>query len=211
MCLQLLAQGVPARSIFAVTFTVKAAREMRNRLRKEITAYLALPTLAAAEHAWWDGVLVDLEAARIGTIHSLCTEILRSHPAEANVDPAFGVLDEALAIQLRTDAIAEAVAWAADDPAAVALFSRFSPDRLAEIAADLFADRLKVQRLCAGQPWQRWDELTAAELAQALADENVTARGRYAAGVGCDGRTRTCTGERRHAGARCAGICGGMA
>ena len=136
--LQLLAQGVPARNIFAVTFTVKAAREMRNRLRKEITAYLAQPALEAAEHAWWDDVLVQLEAARIGTIHSLCTEILRSQPAEANVDPAFGVLDEALSLQLRTDAVAEAVAWAADDPGAVALFTRFSPDRLAELVADLF-------------------------------------------------------------------------
>ena len=171
--LQLLAQGMPARNIFAVTFTVKAAREMRNRLRKEITAYLAQPHLAPAEHERWDRVLVDLEAARIGTIHSLCTEILRSHPAEANVDPAFGILDEALALQLRADATAEAVAWAADDLAAVALFTRFSPDRLAEIVTDLFADRLKVQRLCTAQPWQRWHELAAVELAQALADETL--------------------------------------
>ncbi len=172
--LQLLAQGVPARGIFAVTFTVKAAREMRNRLRKEITAYLALPNLSPAEHDRWDGVLVDLEAARIGTIHGLCTEILRSHPAEANVDPAFGVLEEALALQLRTDAIAEAIAWAADDPAAVALFTRFSPDRLGQLIDDLFGDRLKVQRLCATKPWQQWNERSAAELAQALAEETLT-------------------------------------
>ncbi|MFN8464988.1 MAG: UvrD-helicase domain-containing protein [Caldilineaceae bacterium] len=171
--LQLLAQGVPARNIFAVTFTVKAAREMRNRLRKEITAYLALPDLPASERGRWDRALVDLESARIGTIHSLCTEILRSHPAEANVDPAFGILDEAVALQLRADAIAEAVAWAADDPEAVALFTRFSPDRLAEIVVDLLADRLKVQRLCADQPWQRWDALVAAEVAQALADDTL--------------------------------------
>ena len=37
--------------------------------------------------------LSELEAARIGTIHGLCSDLLRAHPVEAGVDPAFEVLD----------------------------------------------------------------------------------------------------------------------
>jgi ATP-dependent exoDNAse (exonuclease V) beta subunit len=47
--LHLLATGAPVRGIVAVTFTLKAAREMRNRLRHEITRYLADPALDAGE------------------------------------------------------------------------------------------------------------------------------------------------------------------
>ena len=44
--LALLAEGAPLRSIVAVTFTIKAASEMRNRLRKEIQRYLAEAEIA---------------------------------------------------------------------------------------------------------------------------------------------------------------------
>lgn len=171
--LHLLAQGLPARNIVAVTFTVKAAREMRNRLRKEIADYLAQPGLPPAEYAAWDALLVELEAARIGTIHSLCAEILRSHPAEANVDPAFAVLDEALALQLRAEAIADAVGWAADDPDAVRLFTLFTPDKLDVLLESLLSDSYKSRRLFADRLWERWEELAAAELAAALDDAEL--------------------------------------
>ena len=47
--LALLAEGLPLRSIVAITFTKKAAREMRNRARREIRRYLESRTGALAK------------------------------------------------------------------------------------------------------------------------------------------------------------------
>src|SRR5687768_11114081 len=79
--------------ILAVTFTEKAAGEMKLRLRAELEK--------ARERASSDGepdrlvaALADLEAARVGTIHSLCADLLREHPVAAGVDPKFEMLAE---------------------------------------------------------------------------------------------------------------------
>ena len=84
-----LADGLPVGKILAITFTERAANELRERLRARLHA-LDQP-LAAHE----------TEAALIGTFHGLCARLLRSHPLAAGVDPAFTILDEPLAAQLR--------------------------------------------------------------------------------------------------------------
>jgi len=173
--LHLLAQGAPARGILAVTFTVKAAREMRNRLRQEIANYLAQPGLETIERARWQAIYADLDAARIGTIHGLCSEILRAHPAEAAIDPDFAVLEEAAMLQLRTEALAEALAWAAADAAATVLFAHFTADELAALLDALLADRLNAESLCAQCGWEQWSTHANAALSEALADESLTA------------------------------------
>jgi ATP-dependent helicase/nuclease subunit A len=173
--LHLLAQGAPPRGILAVTFTVKAAREMRNRLRQEITAYLAQPGLDAAERTRWQAIYADLDAARIGTIHGLCSEILHAHPAEAAIDPDFAVLEEATMLQLRAEAVAEALAWATDDAAATLLFAHFTADKLAALLDALLADRLNADALCAGRCWEGWPAIACEALGKALADETLTA------------------------------------
>ena len=86
--LHLLEQGYPIRSILAITFTEKAAREMRSRIRN------ALSPIRSFIHSSF--ILLILTSARIGTIHCLCAELLRAHPAEAGLDPAFEVLEEGL-------------------------------------------------------------------------------------------------------------------
>jgi len=80
--------------IVAITFTDKAAREMRERIRKEIQA---LPD--SRKH------LRDLERAQITTIHSFCGNILRQFAIPAGLDPAFEVLDDVLAMNLRAAAL----------------------------------------------------------------------------------------------------------
>ena len=78
--------------IAAVTFTDAAAAEMRERVRREVMTREDL-----ARHR------KDLDRAVIGTIHSLCLQILREHPVETAIDPAAVVLpeDEAEAELLR--------------------------------------------------------------------------------------------------------------
>jgi ATP-dependent exoDNAse (exonuclease V) beta subunit len=74
--------------IAAVTFTHKAAGELKLRLREELDkARRRAPLL--------DDALKRLEEASIGTIHSFCAQILRERPVEARVDPAFEELSEA--------------------------------------------------------------------------------------------------------------------
>jgi ATP-dependent exoDNAse (exonuclease V) beta subunit len=80
--------------IVAVTFTEKAAGEMKLRLRAEIErARAALPE-ASVERVRLDTALQALELARIGTIHAFCAELLRERPVEAGVDPMFAVAPE---------------------------------------------------------------------------------------------------------------------
>lgn len=111
--LGLLEAGLPLRGILAITFTRKAAREMRNRLRQEIGQWLAAAPVE--QRPFWQSCYADLDTAYIGTIHSLCSRILRAHPAEAAIDPLFETLDESDAAILKNQVIDNTLRWAADD------------------------------------------------------------------------------------------------
>jgi ATP-dependent helicase/nuclease subunit A len=78
--------------IVAVTFTEKAAGEMKLRLRSEIEK--ARPNATREERTRLDRALEELELARIGTIHAFCGDLLHERPIEAGIDPLFEVASE---------------------------------------------------------------------------------------------------------------------
>jgi len=79
--------------IVAVTFTRKAAGELRLRLRLELDRARESAS-SASEVQNFEDALKRLEEARIGTIHSFCAEILRQRPVEARIPPGFEEMDE---------------------------------------------------------------------------------------------------------------------
>ena len=85
--------------IVAVTFTEKAAGELKLRLRQRLEdrrrAAVDGEIAARLEHA-----VQHLEEAHVSTIHGFCADLLRERPVEARVDPLFRVLTEAQAERL---------------------------------------------------------------------------------------------------------------
>lgn len=98
-----LERGTPADRVLAITFTDKAANEMKERL---VAAFAQRGTPAQQR---------QLERGTIGTFHSLCLKILREHPIEAGVDPQFRVLGEGEADVLRGRAMDAVFGARADD------------------------------------------------------------------------------------------------
>jgi ATP-dependent helicase/nuclease subunit A len=175
--LALLAEGCPLRGAIAITFTEKAAREMRNRVRDQIRRYLETPDLPEAERKRWQELYGGLDAARIGTIHGLCSEILHSHPAEADVDPRFAVLDEGQSSLLQRQAVDGALGWAAEDPDLVPLFGLLGERGLRETLAALLRRRLDAAEAFSQMPGDvlaGWQAVLVARQAQDLT--GLTAR-----------------------------------
>jgi ATP-dependent helicase/nuclease subunit A len=154
--LHLLEQGLEPREIAAVTFTEKAAREMRNRIRAAIRGHRLEAAPEQSER--WANIEADIDAAAIGTFHALCANILRSHPAEAGIDPQFQVLDEGMAAVWQAQAVEDALNWAVDQATLVGLFQSFTTDALADVLSTLFAHRLDIRNSDAAATRQLWDE-----------------------------------------------------
>lgn len=124
--------GDPLR-IVAVTFTEKAAADMRSRIREAIVE--RMKTLAPPEHGRWTRVLTLLPAAPINTIHGFCGKILRENGLHANIDPSFSILDEQRSIDLAREAAVDTIRnEIRDGNTSVAdLFADFGLDALVDI------------------------------------------------------------------------------
>jgi ATP-dependent helicase/nuclease subunit A len=167
-----LDRGRMPREVVAVTFTEKAAREMRNRIRSEAHAWL-VGACPPADRPRWAEIEADVDAARIGTIHGLCAALLKSHPAEAGVDPRFDVLDEDVAATLRAHVVEDTLAWMVGQPALAPLLDAFTVDDLAEIVAHLLNTRLEAGAALAPGATGAWPCVLSAALSAFANDSEI--------------------------------------
>ncbi|WP_289020121.1 exodeoxyribonuclease V subunit beta [uncultured Ornithinimicrobium sp.] len=87
-----LRDGIPIEAVAAVTFTERAAAELRDRLR---ASFEQVARAGDDEQRLRAGAALEgLDLAAIGTLHSFAQRILSQHPIEAGVPPLVEVLDE---------------------------------------------------------------------------------------------------------------------
>jgi ATP-dependent helicase/nuclease subunit A len=146
----LLERGVSPRHIAAITFTEKAAREMRNRVRSQV-AQRANWSSTIEDQMHWQNLVSQMDSARIGTIHSLCAEMIRTHPVEAKVDPEFTVLEEGQSAAMKAQAVQDALIWATGEKETAPLFRIFSTSRLSDLLHYTLDHRLDLDLVLADQ------------------------------------------------------------
>ena len=139
----LVRAGVEPRHILAITFTRKAAAEMRERI---------LATLKrAAEQGGidprrWRMLREHLSEIAISTIDAFCLSLLREFPLEAGLDPGFGMADETEALRLTDEALDRALricrAVAREDTAVAMVFAELGDMQLRAGLAGLLDRRL---------------------------------------------------------------------
>ena len=118
---RIIAEGkADVGGIVAVTFTEKAAGELKLRLRERLDdARVAAGHHSghqAEERVRLDQALKQLEEAHVGTIHAFCADLLRERPVEAGVDPLFEVLTEPASARLFDEAFGRWLQEVLTDP-----------------------------------------------------------------------------------------------
>jgi len=154
--LQQVLGGTPIDRVLAITFTDRAASELRRRVRESLEVAGEMERARAIDAAW------------ISTIHRFCLRVLRANAFDAGLDPRFSVADEIGSRLLRSEAFDAALErfLAADgdgDGRRLDLLAGYGRRRLREAVLDVHE-----QLRSAGRPLDLVPHAVA-DLPQALA------------------------------------------
>lgn len=107
--IRLIRKDVGVDEILAVTFTKKAASQMKEKLSKALIANINDAETSDTARARLKTQLSMVSAADISTIHSFCSKLIRTYFYVAEVDSAFRVIgsDDADGVALQSEALEE--------------------------------------------------------------------------------------------------------
>src|SRR2546423_13827342 len=121
-------RGLDVDSILAITYTRKAAGELRARIRA-----------ALVERGRHD-LARELDGAWISTIHGFCNRLLKAYPFAAGLDPRFRVVEDSQARVLRSEAVGAALegVCAGDDPERLRLLATYGAGGLRRMLTGVY-------------------------------------------------------------------------
>ena len=107
--IRLIRSGVHVSEILAVTFTKKAAAQMKEKLSRALISGINAEKTTAEERKMLKERLAEVPTADISTIHSFCSKLIKTHFYEAKTDNSFRIIssDDAEGVALKNQALDE--------------------------------------------------------------------------------------------------------
>ena len=143
-------KDLPPNQVVAITFTEKAAAELKQRVVNEVNIKLK----EDPHNAQLERIKTGMLSAQISTIHAFCARILREYPVEAGVDAGFGMLQgihQRLILRETIDSTLREIADRPDEDETrvklVKLLRIFGKNRLETHLSELVDQRQVVERL----------------------------------------------------------------
>ena len=177
----LLEKDLPPNQVVAITFTEKAAAELKQRIVNEVNIRLK----EEPRNAQLEKIKIGMLSAQISTIHAFCSKILREYPVEAGVDAGFSVLQGIHQRSTLRETIDSTLREIADRPdedeireKLVDLLRIFGKTQLEQYLHELINQREVVERLkrnlycCTdSEVLEGWHDFVQSQLVQSLTDQ----------------------------------------
>ncbi|HXX63294.1 MAG TPA: UvrD-helicase domain-containing protein [Bacteroidota bacterium] len=178
-----LIEGAPLSEVVALTYTEKAASELRRRIADRLADELSRAQ-NSGETARIEAIRDDFATAFVGTIHAFCARVLREYPVEAGVDAAFTVITGLDAAELLRESATDVLrdVFRGEYPSIarenmMELLRRVEKRRVVQALRRLVDKRDLLERLCTGNGMycaaddailSRWDRIIEETLTEDL-------------------------------------------